>query len=134
MDHDAKAEDVLDMRGTGDIGPTGRKTSAWAGSKRPPGIDPEVWARLHRKKQKAQMSKQYEDWLEQRREALKAGSAAGSGSAAAGPGESPSPAAAAVCPAPVTQFFSDEHLQDIYKNTGGYGQNLWDTQCPPVGG
>ena len=35
-----------DMRGKGEVLPHGRTVRPWKGSKRPPGIDPDVWARL----------------------------------------------------------------------------------------
>ena len=78
-----KAEDIIDLRGQEEIGPSGQKTRKYTGTRRPPGIDTQVWNRFYSKKEKAKLSKQYEDWLEARRAELRAGSAAGEGESSA---------------------------------------------------
>ena len=65
--------DALDRRGQGEVLPTGRVVRPWKGSKRPPGIDPDVWARFYITREKAQFSKQYDDWLAARRAELEEG-------------------------------------------------------------
>ena len=52
-----------DMRGKGDVLPDGRVVRPYNGSKRPPGIDPDVWARLFTTRERQLLINDYESYI-----------------------------------------------------------------------
>ena len=52
-----------DRRGKGETQITGRKVRKYVGSKRPPGIDPQVWFKVLKARDRERLIKQYEDYV-----------------------------------------------------------------------
>ena len=62
-----------DRRGKGESQITGRKVRKYSGSTRPPGIDPQVWFKVLKAKDRKQLIDQYEAYLAKLQEAHKKG-------------------------------------------------------------
>ena len=62
-----------DRRGQGETLITGQKVRKYKGSRRPPGIEPYVWARLLTTKERKELIDEYETYLKGLREASRAG-------------------------------------------------------------